>query len=133
MSTLKDAPIQALLVQPNCAVISTLNEDGTIHSTVAWVNTEGDELAVNSAVGRKWPTNLERDPHVTVVVYPSDNPYEYVEVRGKASGTRDGADEHIDALSKKYINQDTYPFRAPGEERIKFTIAPEHVRYQKQG
>jgi PPOX class probable F420-dependent enzyme len=133
MTSLNDQAIRALLEQPNVAVVSTHNEDGTILSTVAWVNTEGDELAVNSAIGRKWPTNLQRDPQVTVVIYPPENPYEYVEVRGTATATRDGADEHIDALTQKYMNQDKYPFRAPGEERIKFTIAPEHVRYQKQG
>jgi PPOX class probable F420-dependent enzyme len=132
MSTLNDQPIQALLEQPNVAIVSTHNADGSILSTIAWVNTEGDELAVNSAVGRKWPTNLQRDPNVTVLVYPPDNPMEYVEVRGTAT-VDDGADEHIDALSKKYINQDKYPFRVPGEERIKFTIAPDHVRYQNQG
>ena|SRR6185312_8277266 len=132
MSTLNDQAIQALLEQPNVAIVSTHNADGSILSAIAWVNTEGDELAVNSAVGRKWPTNLQRDPNVTVLVYPPDNPMEYVEVRGTAT-VDDGADEHIDALSKKYINQDKYPFRVPGEERIKFTIAPEHVRYQKQG
>jgi PPOX class probable F420-dependent enzyme len=133
MSSLNDQPIRSLLEQPNFAVVSTVNEDGSILSTVAWVSSEGEELALNSAVGRRWPTNLQRDPRVTVVVYPAENPYEYVEVRGKASATREGADEHIDALAKKYINQDKYPFRAAGEERIKFVVAPEHVRYQKQG
>ena len=132
MSSLNDQPIRALLEQPNVAIVSTHNADGSILSAIAWVNTEGDELAVNSAVGRKWPTNLQRDPNVTVLVYPPDNPMEYVEVRGTAT-VDDGADEHIDALTQKYMNQDKYPFRAPGEERIKFTIAPEHVRYQKQG
>ena len=132
MSSLNDQPIRALLEQPNVAIVSTHNADGSILSTIAWVNAQGDELAVNSAVGRKWPTNLQRDPNVTILVYPPDNPMEYVEVRGTAT-VDDGADEHIDALSKKYINQDKYPFRVPGEERIKFTIAPEHVRYQKQG
>ena len=132
MSSLNDPPIRALLEQPNDAIVSTHNADGSILSTIAWVNAEGDELAVNSAVGRMWPTNLQRDPHVTILVYPPDNPMEYVEVRGTAT-VDDGADEHIDALTQKYINQDEYPFRAPGEERIKFTIAPEHVRYQKQG
>ena len=132
MSTLNDPPSQALLEQPNVAIVSTHNADGSILSAIAWVNTEGDELAVNSAVGRKWPTNLQRDPNVTILVYPPHNPMEYVEVRGTAT-VDDGADEHIDALTQKYMNQDKYPFRAPGEERIKFTIAPEHVRYQKQG
>jgi PPOX class probable F420-dependent enzyme len=133
MTSLNDQQVRALLEQPNCAVISTRNEDGSILSTVVWVSAENGSLAVNSAVGRRWPTNLQRDPRTTLLVSPGDNPYEYVEVRGTATATREGADEHIDALAKKYINQDKYPFRAPGEERIKFVIAPEHVRYQKQG
>jgi hypothetical protein len=70
---------------------------------------------------------------VTLVVYPPDNPYEYVEVRGTAAGSREDADDHINRLAKKYINQDEYPFRQPGEERLKYTIKPDVVRYQKQG
>jgi PPOX class probable F420-dependent enzyme len=133
MANLNDPEIRALLEPANYAVISTHNDDGSITSAVVWESLEGDQLAVNSARGRKWPTNVERDPHVTLVVYPPDNPYEYVEIRGTASGSRDDADDHIDRLAKKYINQDEYPFRQPDEERLKFTINPEVVRYQKQG
>jgi PPOX class probable F420-dependent enzyme len=133
MANLTDTEIRALLEPANYAVISTLNPDGSIASAVVWVSLEGDELAVNSARGRKWPTNLDRDPHVTLIVYPPDNPYEYVEIRGMATGSRDDADDHIDRLAKKYINQDEYPFRQPGEERLKYTIKPDVIRYQKQG
>jgi PPOX class probable F420-dependent enzyme len=114
-------------------VITTHNEDGSIHGTVVWVNTEDGALAVNSAVGRRWPANLQRDPRTTLVVYEAGNPYNYVEVRGTATAATEGADEHINALTKKYINQDEYPFRQPGEERIKFLITPARVRHQKQG
>jgi PPOX class probable F420-dependent enzyme len=130
---LKDDAVRALLEAPNYAVVSTLNPDGSILSAVVWVSLEGDELAVNSAKGRNWPSNLDRDPHVTVVVYPSDNPYEYVEIRGTATGSREDADDHINRLAKKYIGQDEYPYRQPGEERLKYVINPERVRYQKQG
>ncbi len=133
MPSLNDSAVRALLEAANYAVISTLNSDGSIHSAVAWISLEGDELAVNSAAGRRWPTNLDRDPRVTAIVYPGENPYEYVEVRGTAKGSRDDADDHINRLAKKYINQDEYPFRQPGEERIKYVITPENVRYQKQG
>lgn len=133
MTNLQDQQVQELLEHPNHAVVSTFNKDGSILSTVAWVNTEGDALAVNSALGRLWPANLQRDPRVTLLIAEDGNPYNYVEVRGTATAAREGADEHINALTKKYINQDEYPFRQPGEERIKFVIAPEHVRHQKQG
>jgi PPOX class probable F420-dependent enzyme len=133
MTSITDSGPQELLSAPNYAVVSTVNKDGSIHSTIVWVSAEGDEIAVNSALGRLWPTNLERDPHVSVVVFESGNPYHFVEVRGNATGSTDGADEHIDALAKKYLDLDEYPARKPGEQRIKFVIAPEHVRYVKQG
>jgi PPOX class probable F420-dependent enzyme len=133
MSTLNDAEVRKLLTEPNYAVVSTLNPDGTVLSTIAWISAENGTVAVNSARGRKWPTNLERDPRITVLVYEAGNPYNYVEIRGRVDATTDGADEHINALTKKYIGQDEYPFRQPGEERIKFVIQPNHIRHQKQG
>jgi PPOX class probable F420-dependent enzyme len=133
MASLNDQAVRELLEQPNCAVISTLNEDGSILDTVVWINAENGAVAVNSAKGRKWPANLDRDPRVTVLVYEGSNPYNYVEIRGRASATTEGADEHINALTKKYMGQDEYPFRQPGEERIKFVIEPDHIRHQKQG
>jgi PPOX class probable F420-dependent enzyme len=132
MTDLNNADIQALLAQPNFAVISTNNADGSTHSTVVWFDTVDDKVAVNSAVGRKWPTNLERDPQTTIVVIDKDNPYFFVEIRGNASSTTDGADAHIDRLAKKYLGQDEYPYRQPGERRITYTIEPEHVRLVKQ-
>jgi PPOX class probable F420-dependent enzyme len=133
MATLNDSEVSKLLSEPNYAVVSTLNPDGSILSTIVWISAEDGTVAVNSARGRRWPTNLERDPRITALVYEAGNPYNYVEIRGRASATTEGADEHINALSKKYINQDEYPFRQPGEERIKFVIEPEHIRHQKQG
>jgi PPOX class probable F420-dependent enzyme len=133
MSKLTDPEVKQLLDAPNYAIVSTLNEDGSILSTVVWLSADDSEIAINSAKGRRWPANLERDPNVTVLVYENGNPYNYVEIRGNASATTDGADEHIDALTKKYIDQDEYPYRQPGEQRIKFRIAPTHVRHQKQG
>jgi PPOX class probable F420-dependent enzyme len=132
MATLNDPRVQELLQQPNYAVISTLNSNGSIHQTIIWISAEGKSVAVNSAVGRLWPTNLQRDPRVTVLVYDAGNPYHFVEIRGTATGTLEGADEHINALAKKYIGVDEYPARQPGEQRIKFVIAPDHIRYVKQ-
>ncbi len=133
MASLDDPGVQALLDARNHAVITTLDGTGTPHSTVVWVNVENGKLAVNSAVGRAWPNNLERDPRIAVVVYDETNPYDYVEVRGTATGTTDGADEHIDRLAKKYLDADSYPFRQAGEQRITYLVEPSLVRHQKQG
>jgi PPOX class probable F420-dependent enzyme len=132
MATLEDPNVRELLEGPNFAVVSTHNADGSIHSTVTWVDTEDGAVAINSAIGRVWPTNLQRDAHVTLVVHDADDAYNYVEIRGTAEATTEGADEHINRLSKKFIGQDEYPFRQPGEERIKFLVTPQYVRHQKQ-
>jgi PPOX class probable F420-dependent enzyme len=127
MTTLRDPGVRDLLEQPNYAVVSTHNRNGSIHSTVIWIGLEdGDAVSINSAIGRLWPTNLQRDPRVTLLVYEANNPYRFVEIRGTAQATSDGADEHIDLLSHKYTGQEMN--RRPGERRIKFVVAPERVR-----
>ena len=42
--------------------------------------------------------------------------------------TESGADAHIDSLAKKYLGQDKYPFRQPGEVRIICEIEPRSVQ-----
>jgi PPOX class probable F420-dependent enzyme len=129
MTTLTDDGVRAILEGPNCAVISTLNRDGSVLSAVVWISLEDGVLAVNSAQGRAWPTNLERDPRITVVVYPEGNPYDYVEIRGSAQGSRDDADDHIDRLAKRYTGADSFSRASPDEVRIKYTITPRRVRH----
>jgi PPOX class probable F420-dependent enzyme len=132
MTSIEDPQVARLLAEPNHAVVSTFNEDGSVHSTVVWVDVVDGKAAINTAVGRRWPTNLERDPRVTVLVYDQGNPYEYVEVRGRAQGRTEGADEHIDRLAKKYLGVDEYPYRTDSEQRITYLVDAERVRHQKQ-
>jgi len=129
VTTLDDPGVRALLDKPNHAVVSTLAEDGAVHSVVAWVNVKDGRIAVNSAVGRAWPNNLERNPTINVLIYDVDNPYDYLEVRGTALGTLEGADEHIDELTRKYLGKDSYPFRQPGEQRITYTVDADRIRH----
>jgi PPOX class probable F420-dependent enzyme len=133
MAQITDPAVSELLAKPNHAVLSTLNADGSIHSATIWLDVEDGKLALNSARGRAWPTNLERDSTATLLLLNEENPYEYVEIRGTAELTDDGADEQIDALAQKYINQEKYPWRTPGEQRVKVLITPTRVRYAKAG
>jgi PPOX class probable F420-dependent enzyme len=133
MAQITDPGVSELLAKPNHAVLSTLNADGTIHSATIWLAVEDGKLALNSARGRAWPTNLERDHTATVLLLNEDDPYEYVEIRGTAELTDEGADEQIDTLAQKYINQEKYPWRTPGEQRVKVLITPTRVRHAKAG
>jgi PPOX class probable F420-dependent enzyme len=122
---------EELLKAPNFCNVSTFRRDGTIHGVPVWVDVQDGRPTLNSAEGRAWPRNLERDPRVTLTVPNWENPYEYVEIRGHvAERTHEGADEHIDALAKKYLGQDKYPLRQPGEQRVIIRVQPEYVRIQ---
>jgi PPOX class probable F420-dependent enzyme len=128
MSQAIEGRAEQLLKEKNFVVISTLRQDGTIHAAPAWVDIQDGRPVVNSAEGRAWPTNLKRDPRVTLTVQNLENPYEYVTIRGRVSEqTTEGADEHIDSLAMKYLGQDSYPYRQPGEQRVILRIEPEHV------
>jgi PPOX class probable F420-dependent enzyme len=73
--------------------------------------------------------NLRRNPAVALSILDPDNPYRYLQVRGRvAEITEAGADAHIDSLAKKYLGQDKYPYRKPGEVRVIYKITPDRVQ-----
>jgi PPOX class probable F420-dependent enzyme len=132
VTTIDDPAVRKLLTDKNHAVVSTLEEDGAIHNAVVWIDVLDGKAAVNSAVGRHWPNNLERNTTISLLVYDESNPFEYVEIRGTAESRLEGADDHIDRLAKKYLDADSYPFRQPGEQRISYLVDATRIRHQKQ-
>jgi PPOX class probable F420-dependent enzyme len=115
-----------LLEAKNFGTISTVSADGSPLSVVVWIDTDGEHILFNSAQGRAWVRNLERDDRASCLVQNLENPYEWVQFRGRVEVTQDGADEHIDALANKYTGED-YAYRQPDEVRLKFRLAPEKV------
>ena len=108
------------------ASLGTLMPDGRPQVTPVWVDYDGTHVLVNSAKGRVKDRNMKRDPRVSLAIIDPDNPYHYLGVRGKvAEITEEGADQHIDKMAKKYLGQDKYPFRQPGEVRVLYKIVPE--------
>ncbi len=107
------------------ANLATTMPDGTPQVTPVWFDYKDSKLCVNTARGRVKERNMHVGSHVALAVMDPDNPYRYVQVRGTVTRrTEDGADAHIDSLAKKYLGQDKYPFRQPGEERVIYEITP---------
>jgi PPOX class probable F420-dependent enzyme len=112
------------------AHLATLMKDGSPQVTPVWVDYDGKHVRVNSALGRVKDKNLRRDPHVALAIQDPDNPYRYLEVRGKVVDiTQKGADDHIDSLAQKYIGQAKYPWRKPGEVRVLYKIEPQKFSF----
>ncbi|MGH2911170.1 MAG: PPOX class F420-dependent oxidoreductase [Solirubrobacteraceae bacterium] len=128
MSPAIEGRAEELLKGKNFVTVSTLRPDGSVHAAPTWVDVQEGKAVLNTAEGRAWPRNLERDPRVTLTVQNMENPYEYVTIRGRVTErTTEGADAHIDALAKKYMGVDSYPLRQPGEQRLILRIEPEYV------
>jgi PPOX class probable F420-dependent enzyme len=111
------------------AHLATVGADGKPQVTPVWCDFDGTNVRINTARGRVKAKNLARNPRVALSIMDPDNPYRYVQVQGRVTEmTEQGADAHIDALTKKYIGQDKYPYRQPGEVRVMVKIAPERVQ-----
>jgi PPOX class probable F420-dependent enzyme len=110
------------------ASLATVMPDGTPQATPVWFDYQGGKIRVNTAKGRVKARNLKPDVPVALSIMDPDNPYRYVQIRGRVvNATETGADAHIDSLAKKYLDKDKYPFRQPGEVRIMYQIEPVSV------
>jgi PPOX class probable F420-dependent enzyme len=117
-----------LLRGRNWGTVTTLRPDGTPHSTPVWVDTDGENVIFNTAIGRVKERNIRRDPRVSLVVLPAENQQAgYVSVTGTAEISEEGAVEHINKLAQKYLGKEKYPWLQPGEQRVIVTITPEKI------
>ena len=119
---------QKLLQEPAYCQLATLMPDGSPQVTQVWVDTDGEHILINTAEGRQKELNVHRDPRVAVNVVDPANAWRIAMVRGRVVDvTTAGADQLIDHLAKKYLNEDTYPFRRPEEVRVTLKIFPEKI------
>lgn len=126
MATLSDKQAQ-LLLDKNFGSLATLRRDGSPMVTPVWVDWDGRHVIVNTLRARDKPRQIARDPRVEIAVVSAENPYQHVRISGRAELSDEGAEEHIDKMSKKYVGEDSYPWRAPGDQRVLLLITPERV------
>ncbi|HEX4818378.1 MAG TPA: PPOX class F420-dependent oxidoreductase [Nonomuraea sp.] len=124
MATLPEKA-RKLLDAPNFATVTSINPDGGPQSTVVWVRTDGDDVVFSTAKGRRKPRNFERDPRASLLVIDPEDPYSYVEVRGRVTMTPDPEGRLIEELSQKYQGRSWED--KPGVQRLIVRIRPERV------
>ncbi len=112
-----------LLRGENFGVIATVGEDGRVQTSVVWVDTDGENVLVNTTNWRAKGRNLRANPRVSISVWDNDDPYKYFEVEGPVELTEEGANEHIRELSRRYEGKD---FHTP-VDRVIVRIKPERV------
>jgi PPOX class probable F420-dependent enzyme len=103
------------------ATIATIEPNGRPQLSVVWVARDGDDILVSTTEGRRKHSNMVRDPRATILLWPKESPYTYVEVRGTVTMTTEGGRELIDSLAKKYMGKDRYTMD-DGTDNVRVTI-----------
>jgi len=118
--------VRKFLGRPNLAVLATIAPSGRPQATPVWFLLEEDHILINTSAGRVKLRNMETDPRVTLTIVDRDNPYEYVQIRGRVGQfDRDHAARDIDRLSMKYRGKPyTYPPTDAPERRVSVHIRP---------
>ena len=100
-------------------LLGVMSEDGSAQVTPVWITRDGDTPVFNTVNGRPKERHMRRDPRVTLTIVDPDDAYSYVELRGRVEFEEGQvAADTIDALAKKYIGQERYPWSQPGEVRV---------------
>ena len=117
---------KALIDGKNFPVVATLNADGSAQTSVLWAKRDGETLIFATVRGRLKERNMARDPRVSVSIFDTENPYNYVEIRGRVEMTDEGGRELINELSHKYKGVD-YPPEPPEKIRVLVRVFPEKI------
>jgi PPOX class probable F420-dependent enzyme len=108
--------------------LATIMPSGSPQLTPIWFNVENGYILINSAAGRIKDRNMRARPQVALCIPDPTNPYRYLQIRGKVIEiTTADADDHINSLTMKYRGLLVYPYRQPGEQRVKYKIQIDRV------
>lgn len=131
MSTASSVIPQAyadLLERPLLAHVATVGPKGEPQNNPVWFGMKDGMLRFSQTTARQKYRNVQDEPRVSLSIVDADNPYRYLEVRGTVERIDPDPDNaFINAMAKKYINQDVYPWHQPGDERVVVVVRPEHT------
>lgn len=118
-----------LLASTALAHVATIGPDGAPQSSPVWFDWDGTHLRFAQVTGyRQKLCNLQREPRVALSIVDPANAYRYLEVRGRVERIEPDPDwAFINAMARKYLGQDRYPFGKPGDEWVVVVIRPEQT------
>jgi PPOX class probable F420-dependent enzyme len=125
MATIPEKYLDLLQQKKAFASLATVMPDGSPQVTPVWFDYSDGVVRVNTAKGRVKARNLKKGAPVALAIIDPDNPYRYLQIRGRVGRvSEEGAAQHIDLLAKKYLGRDKYPYGQPGEVRIMCEVEP---------
>lgn len=120
-----------LLQSKSFAHVATIGPKGEPQSNPVWFDWDGKYIYFSQTKTRNKYRNLQKEPRIALSLLDPNNPYRYLEIRGKVVRIDEDPDlRFINSMAKKYLNQDVYPWHKPGDERVIVVVEPEHVTRQ---
>jgi PPOX class probable F420-dependent enzyme len=122
--------VRRFLSEKRFAVLGTIGRDGVPHQTVMWYELRGDDIIMNTKVGRVKERQLRRDPRCSVCF---GDAYTYVTIAGTAQLIDDQptAQEDIKRLSTRYHGPEKAERQVreqfSKEQRMTIRLPAEHV------
>lgn len=110
---------------PNVCTIR--HKDGLISSNPVSMLWDGEYVRFSTTKDRVKYKNLLADSRLTLIIQAVDDPLYYIEIRGHAEMEDDTDRSFINAIGKKYMDVDEYPFDTPDKQRVTVTVIPEQV------
>ncbi|CAN5912143.1 PPOX class F420-dependent oxidoreductase [soil metagenome] len=108
--------------------VATIGPGGEPQSNPVWFDWDGEHIKFSQTKTRQKYKNVGREPRIAVSVVDPENPYRYLEVRGEVTEVEEDPDnDFINAMAKKYLGMDEYPYYQPGDERVVLYVKPEHT------
>lgn len=122
-----DPDLKTFATDKNFAALTTLATDGRPSTHMMWIDADDECLVINTETHRQKFKNMSNDPRVCVTVIDVDNPYRYIEARGRVTEIVHGdeARRHIDATSRRYTGADYAPQIV--SERVICRITVDHI------
>jgi len=110
------------------AHVATVGPNGEPQNTPVWFDFDGEHLKFSQTKARQKYRNVGREPRIALSIVDPENDYRYIEVRGEVVRIDEDPNlDFINAMAKKYLDMDKYPFHQPGDERVVVVIEPRHT------
>jgi PPOX class probable F420-dependent enzyme len=75
--------LRDLLENPNYGALGTVRPDGTVQVNPMWFEFDGEHVLFTHTTTRQKYRNLQANPSMSFMVFDPDQPYRYIEVRGR--------------------------------------------------
>jgi len=111
-----------LLTRPVHGVLTTMGPHGQPQSSLVWVDVDDGMAVLNTTLERQKGRNMAANPKVNLLVVDPGNTSRYIQIRGDADLTTEGALDHLDAITRKYTSHPAfYGYVYPAGQRARET------------